>query len=142
MSQILPYRGVNPFAPVGYQGTPNGAPGGYFDVGHDYVFNLPVIAANATLVGLVGIDVDSDFVLRLILNNDAAALLRFRFQDAARQYLSSDFIFSQCYNTVVFPELLFPAGGKIGVEVQEVGGVGTTNIQVVFRGARRYRMPT
>ena len=140
MPALQQVRQVNPFAPVGYQGTPNGAPSGYFDVGHDYVYNLAAILANATVIGQVSIDLDSDFVWRIITNNDFAAVLRFRFTDANDQRLSSDFVFSASLDTVVFPELLFPAGSRIGVEVQEVAGIGMVNLQLCFRGAKRYRI--
>jgi hypothetical protein len=137
---IQAYREVNPFAPPAYQGTPNGAPSGFIDVGFDYVYNIPSALLGAILSGqAVPLDSDADFVWRAVFISNTA--VRLRFLDANGYYLSNDYILGANLNTVVFPELLFPAGGRIGIDFYELTpGGGLPALQLVFRGAKRYRI--
>lgn len=129
---------MNAYATPAYQGAESGAPQGYVDVGFDYVYNLASLGAGASLTGqAVSLDKDADFVWRLVLINTNTLSVRFR--DANGYYLSNDFILAANLDTVVFPELLFPAGGQIGLDLRDSGG-GTTGLQIVFRGAKRYRL--
>jgi hypothetical protein len=135
------YRQANPYAPPAYQGTPNGAPEGFIDVGFDYVFNVPVaLPATAILSGqAVPLDSDADFVWRGVFLSNVA--VRLRFLDANGYYLSNDYILGANLQTVVFPELLFPAGGRIGIDfVEAAAGAGIPALQLLFRGAKRYRL--
>jgi hypothetical protein len=135
------YRTENPYAPPAYQGTPNGAPEGFVDVGFDYIYNNPVaLPAVAILSGqAIPLDSDSDFVWRAVFISNVN--VRLRFQDANGYYLSNDYIMAANLDTVVFPELLFPAGGRIGIDFTELtAGAGIPVLQIVCRGARRYRV--
>lgn len=134
------YRTVNPFAPPAYQGTPNGAPAGFIDVGFDYVYNIPVALAAAILSGqAVALDSDADFVWRAVFITNTN--VRLRFLDANGYYLSNDYVVGANLQTVVFPELLFPAGGRIGIDFVELAaGAGIPALQLLFRGAKRYRL--
>ena len=135
------YRTGNPFAPPAYQGTPNGAPGGFIDVGFDYVFNiataLPLVAILSGQA--VSLDSDADFVWRAVFLSNTA--VRLRFLDANGYYLSNDYVLGANLNTVVFPELMFPAGGRLGIDFVEIAaGAGIPALQLLFRGAKRYRL--
>lgn len=141
MSTGSGYRSQNPFAPPAYQGTPNGAPADYVDVGFDYIYNVPAALPLVPLLAnqIVPMDTDSDFVWRAVFISNTA--VRVRFQDANGYYLSSDFVLGVNLNTVVFPELLLPAGGRILIDLAEItAGAGIPVLQLVFRGAKRYRL--
>lgn len=140
MQPVGGFRTVNPFAPPVYQGTPNGAPGGFIDVGFDYVFNIAVAVAAAILSGqAVALDSDADFVWRAVFISNPA--VRVRFLDANGYYLSNDYVVGANLQTVVFPELLFPAGGRIGIDFVELAaGAGIPALQLLFRGCKRYRL--
>jgi hypothetical protein len=135
------YRSSNPFVPPVYQGTPNGAPADYVDVGFDYIYNVPAALPATPLLSnqIVPMDTDSDFAWRTVFISTPA--VRVRFQDANGYYLSSDFVMGANLNTVVFPELLIPGGGRILIDLAELtAGAGIPVLQLVFRGAKRYRL--
>lgn len=140
-AMIQNYRTSNPFAPPSYQGTPNGAPEGFIDVGFDYTYNiLTALPLVAILSGqAVPLDSDADFVWRGVFISNVN--VRLRFMDANGYYLSSDYVMGANLNTVIFPELLFPAGGRLGIDFTElVAGAGLPALQLLFRGAKRYRL--
>jgi hypothetical protein len=39
-----------------------------------------------------------------------------------------------------FPELVLPAGSRVGIEINELTGNPNT-IQMILRGVKRYRLP-
>jgi hypothetical protein len=40
----------------------------------------------------------------------------------------------------MFPEIVIPAGGRIGIDIQDLSAAPNT-VQLAFRGVKRYRMP-
>ena len=139
-----------PFNP---HGTPvlNGLvpefPQDYIDVSFDYVYDVTLQASQSLRDQSVPIHVDSDFVLRAIILSQATGAFSIRFNDSQGYYLSSGFMMSANFlsGTVpypypIFPELLFPAGSRIGIEINELTAAPNT-VQMVFRGAKRYRLP-
>jgi len=116
--------------------------GGFRYVGYDYVVDA-VLAAAEVQDNRVVLDPDSDF-LWWGLTTEGNINLRFR--DAQLWNLSNGII--QLANLPgalvngrpypIWPPVLFPAGGEIGIVVQETGGGGTR--QLLFRGAKRYAL--
>jgi len=39
----------------------------------------------------------------------------------------------------IFPELIFPAGGKVSIDLQDLSAAENT-IQIMFRGVKRYQV--
>ena len=135
------------------QGTPvlNGLvpefPMGYIDVAFDYVYDVAMLANQVLRDQSVPIHTDSDFVLRAVALSQATGAFSIRFNDSQGYYLASGFLLSANFlsGTVPFPfpilpELLFPAGSRIGIEINELSGAPNT-VQMLLRGAKRYRLP-
>jgi hypothetical protein len=120
---------------------------GYIDVAFDYVYDVAMLLNQVLRDQSVPIHTDSDFVLRAVVLSQATGAFSVRFNDSQGYYLSSAFMLSAnlLSGTVpfpfpIFPELLFPAGSRIGIEINELSGAGNT-VQMLFRGAKRYRLP-
>ena len=82
-------------------------------------------------------------IMRAMIITVQTGLFSLRLADGQGYYLSNVLIDS--YNLVgtpsdpfiFFPEVPYPPGGRIGIDIQE--GSGSTNvIQIVFRGINRY----
>ena len=122
-------------------------PMGYIDVAFDYVYDVAMLANQVLRDQSIPIHTDSDFVLRAAVLSQATGAFSIRFNDSQGYYLSSGFLLSANFlsGTVpfpfpIFPELLFPAGARIGVEINELSGAPNT-VQMLLRGAKRYRLP-
>lgn len=122
-------------------------PMGYIDVSFDYVYDVSLLLNQQLRDQSIPIHTDSDFVLRAIILSQATGAFSIRFNDSQGYYLSSGFMLSANFlsGTVpypypIFPELLFPAGSRIGIEINELSGAENT-VQMIFRGAKRYRLP-
>ena len=122
-------------------------PMGYVDVAFDYVYDVNLLANQVVRDGAVPIHTDADFVLRAIVLSQATGAFSIRFNDSQGYYLSSGFLMSANFlsGTVpypypVFPEMLFPAGSRIGVEINDLSGAPNT-VQILLRGAKRFRLP-
>lgn len=145
MSLIAP----NPHATPVLNGLVPEFPMGYIDVSFDYVYDVSLTALQQLRDQSIPIHTDSDFVLRAIILSQATGAFSIRFNDSQGYYLSAGFMLSANFlsGTVpypypIFPELLFPAGSRIGIEINELANGQVPNvIQMVFRGAKRYRLP-
>ena len=137
------YRTWNPQASPALTGIPSGAPPGARDVGFDYIYDV-VLTANQLRTDSKPIDNTSAFHWRAIVIVANTGIFRVRFSDSRMFYMSNGFI----NNTnllgtpgnpwPVFPEVVIPPGGRIGVEIEDLSVAGNT-IQLAFRGVRRYR---
>lgn len=135
---------LNPIAPPAMQGINPSAPPQYIDVPFSYVYNV-VLTANQSLPDqVVSIFTEADFAWRgLIFTN--SGLFSVRFQDGQGYWLSTGLIFStNMPNTSgdpfpTFPEVLYPAGGRILLDIEDLSGAENT-IQLLFVGANRYRV--
>ena len=122
-------------------------PQGYIDVAFDYVYDVALLANAILRDQSVPIHTDSDFVLRAVVLSQATGAFSIRFNDSQGYYLSSGFLLSANFlsGTVpypypIFPEMIFPAGSRIGVEINELSAAPNT-VQMLLRGAKRYRLP-
>ncbi len=135
-------RAWNPQASPALTGIPSGAPPGARDVGFDYIYDV-VLTSEQLLTDSKPIDNTSAFHWRAIIVVANTGAFRVRFSDSRMFYLSNGFI----NNTnllgtpgnpwPVFPEVVIPPGGRIGVEIEDLSVAGNT-IQLSFRGVRRY----
>ena len=137
----------NPYATSVLSGLVPEFPVGYIDVAFDYVFDVVLAGNQVVRNAVVAIDTDSDFVLRAAVLSQATGAFSIRFNDSQCYYFSDGFLLSANFlsGTVPFPfpfwpETLFPAGSRIGIEINELTGAQNT-IQMLLRGAKRFRLP-
>jgi len=138
---------MNPHATPVLNGLTPEFPLGFIDVSFDYVYDVNLTALQQLRDQSVPIHTDSDFVLRAVILSQATGAFSIRFNDSQGYYLSSGFMLSANFlsGTVpypypIFPEMLFPAGSRIGIEINDLLGAPNT-VQLLLRGAKRYRLP-
>ena len=135
---------LNPLSPPAVQGINDASPAGYIDVPFDYVYNQTLTANQLLNNEVVSIFTEADFAWRGLIFT-ATGLFSVQFQDGQGYYLSSGMVYStNMPNTPGdpfprFPEVVYPAGGRITLNIQEL--TGETNIvQLLFVGVNRYRI--
>lgn len=135
----------SPYASPAFNGIGQAStPTRYRDVGFDYVFPI-TLTANQVTQSQQNIDNDADFAWRAVILSAATGEFGVRFSDSDWYYLSSGYM--QSANILgdpsspwpVFPELILPAGGQIGIALIDLSGAENT-IEMVFRGAKRYAL--
>lgn len=135
-------RTLNPYAPDLLNGVMPDSPPGCLDVYHEYPFNVTLVASQVLDGQVRSVDTDADFILRAIVYTSTGNF-SVRFADANSFYISDQKILSTCLSTdggrpyVVFPELVYPRGGGILIDLTERSALANT-IQLVFRGVKRY----
>lgn len=136
---------INPLAPPAYNGLPDNSPEGYVDVDFSYVYDV-VLTANQVLTDqAVSTMNDADFAMRAVFISYSTGTFNVRFSDSQGYYLSNGLIASAnllgdaSSPMPIWPEILIPAGGRIGIDITDTSGAGNT-IEIVFRGVKRYRI--
>lgn len=132
---------LNPIAPVSVQGIP---PGSTLDMSFAYPFSFSLTANQLLQGSVVSILTDADFLWRgLLFVSDGNFSVRF--QDGQQYYLSPQMIYStNLPNTAgdpfpIVPEVFYPAGGRITIDIQDLSGSTNTG-QLLFIGANRFRL--
>ena len=137
----------NPLAPVVYNGYPDDSPEGYVDVDFSYVYDTsPALSANEARVNqAVSTMNDADFAIRAIYVSVATGSFAIRLSDSQGYYLSNGLVASgnllgdAASPFPVWPEILIPASGRIGIDITDTSGAPNT-VEIVFRGVKRYRI--
>jgi hypothetical protein len=140
---------VNPFAPPAYNGLTGGYPTGYVDVDFTYVYDVSLTANQALRDQSVPIMSDADFEWRALVQATATGVYVIRFSDSQGYYLSNGFLLNNNFLVAtmpipfpVSPGVLFPMGGRIGIDITDMSGGVANVIQLLFRGVKRYRLPS
>lgn len=134
----------NPIAPPAVQGIDNSSPEGFVDVPFNYIYNNTLTALQVLNNEVVSIFTEADFAWRGLIFS-ATGLFSVQFQDGQGYFLSAGQMFSSNMpNTPgdpwpVFPEVLYPAGGRIFLNITDLSGNPNT-IQLLFVGVNRYRI--
>ncbi len=134
----------NPIAPPAVQGIDNSSPEGFVDVPFNYTYTNTLTALQALNNEVVSIFTEADFAWRGLIIS-ATGLFSVQFQDGQGYYLSAGQMFStNMPNTPgdpwpVFPEVLYPAGGRIFLNITDLSNSSNT-IQLLFVGVNRYRL--
>lgn len=137
----------NPFAPPVFNGFPDDSPEGYADVDFSYIYDTnPALGPLETRLNqAVSTMNDADFAIRGMYVSQATGAFSIRISDSQGYYLSNGPIVSSnilgdaSSPFVVWPEILIPAAGRIGIDIADLSGALNT-IEVVFRGVKRYRI--
>lgn len=114
----------------------------YPDQSFDIPFNVTLTALQA-LNTQQQIERDADFVLRGIVLNSQTGIYQVQFSVNGWYNLSTGQVLNANMQSdpsspyVVWPELIVPAGGFIGINITDLSNAGNT-IQIVFRGCKRF----
>ncbi len=133
----------NPLAPPAVQGISDPSPEGFVDVPFNYTYDVVMTASQILNNEVVSI-FNADFIWRGLIIS-ATGLFSVQFQDGYNYYLSTGQIFStNMANTPgdpwpVFPEVFYPAGGRIYLNITELSAAQNT-IQLLFVGVNRYKI--
>ena len=134
---------VNAFASAGVMGVSGDTQAAYLDRPFSYVYDVTLTALQTLLNQSVPIMTDSDFILRGIYVSFATGLFEMRFSDASSYYFSNGLINVQNFSFFagqpwpVVPEVWYPAGGKIGIDIADTSGNSNT-VEIVFVGVKRF----
>lgn len=141
----MPDVAPNPYAPPSYNGFNFAAPQGYVDVDFTYPYDVTLSSGQFLRDQSISTTNDADFAWRAIVIAFATGSFNVRFADSQGFYLSNGMIASA--NLIgdaaspfpIFPEILIPAGGRIGIDIQDTS-VGSNTIQLLCRGVKRFRI--
>lgn len=138
---------VSLYAPPAYNGLVGNAPGGFVDLDFSYVFTVTLLGNQFLRDQSMNIMTDADFLWRALQVTANTGAFNVRFADSQATYLSNAQLnwtnFFWGANAIpwpVFPQLVIPAGGRIGIDIQDLSGNPNT-VELTFRGAKRYRVP-
>lgn len=136
---------LNPISPPAIQGVwdapMQGGPG-FADASFNYVYNGTLTPNQFLQNQVVPIFAEADFMWRA-LQFTSTGTFGVRFIDGQGYYLSDGLIWStNLPNTAgdpfpVFPEVPYPASGRIQLEIQDLSSANNT-LQLLFIGANRY----
>ena len=135
---------LNPIAPPGVQGIDPAAPETYFDVPFQYPYAINLTSGQLINGDTVSIFPEADFLLRGLIFTSTGTF-SIQFQDGEGYYLQAGLTFSSNLpNTPgdpfpMFPEVFYPAGGKIYINILDTSGAPNTG-QFLFVGASRYKV--
>jgi hypothetical protein len=135
----------NVYGPPAFNGLNDDSPAGYTDVDFTYPYDVILTADQFLRDQAVSTTNDADFAIRGVVIATATGAFNVRFSDSQGFYLSNGMIASANLQGdasspfVFFPELLIPAGGKIGIDIQDTSDAQNT-IEILFRGVKRYRI--
>jgi len=136
---------ANPYASPGDNGLNNASPLNYTDVDFTYVYDVVLTGNQFLRDQTLPTTNDADFAWRALVIASATGAFNIRFADSQGYYLSNGMIASANLQGdaaspyPVFPEILIPAGGRIGIDIQDTSGE-TNTIEILARGVKRYRV--
>lgn len=141
----MPDVAPNPYAPPVYNGLMDASPQGYVDVDFTYPYDVVLTANQFLRDQSISTTNDADFAWRGLVIAYSTSSFNVRFSDSQGFYLSNGMIASA--NIIgdaaspfpIFPEILIPAGGRIGIDIQDTSNAQNT-IELLARGVKRFRI--
>ena len=136
---------ANPYASPGDNGLNNVSPLNYVDVDFTYLYDVTLTGGQFLRDQTVSTTNDADFAIRAIVIAFSTGPFNIRIADSQGYYLSNGMIASAnllgdaASPFPIFPEVLIPAGGRIGIDIQDTSGAPNV-IEILFRGVKRYRI--
>ena len=137
----------NPLAPDVANGFNDMSPDSYVDVDFTYVYDVVLTALQFLQNQSVTTTNDADFQWRATVISTATGAFNIRFSDSQGYSISNTLVASAnilgdaSSPDPVFPGIMIPAGGRIGIDIQDTLNAPNT-IQIVFKGVKRYRVAT
>jgi hypothetical protein len=111
----------------------------------DYVLTGVTVAANATARFVVKLDTDAPFALRSLLQGQTMQNFQFvitgyddRRYAAGASNAAVDSLLNPGTMFPLYPQITFPIGMTITIDVTDLSGLGTTGGTLVFRGTKLY----
>jgi hypothetical protein len=142
--------GFNIYAPPAYSGLQQRADAPSMDLAFDYSYLVELTASgngSALRDQVVAIQNDADFVLRAMILTSYDGAFQIRLSDSQGTYFSNGYLnyanFLSANARVpfpIFPEVLFPKGGKIGIDITNLSG-DVNEVEILFRGCKRFNVP-
>lgn len=135
----------NPYAPPCYNGLNPDSPANFVDVDFSYPYDVTLTSLEVLPGQQISTTNDADFAWRAVVVALMTGPFSVKFYDSQNYSLSNDYIASA--NLLgdasspfpIFPEILIPAGGRIGIDIQDTSGAGNT-IELLCRGVKRFRI--
>ena len=135
----------NPFASPSYNGMNDASPKGFIDVDFTYPYDVTLSGGQFLRDQSISTTNDADFCWRGLVIGFSTGAFNVRFADSQGFYLSNGMVASA--NILgdasspypVFPEIIIPAGGRVGVDIQDTSGV-TNVIELLLKGVKRFRI--
>jgi len=134
----------NPLASPVYSGLNPAAPPNYVDADWSLPYNFSLTANQNVPDGAQNVDEDADFILTGIVSENATGAFNIRISDSQGYDISQGYIASAnligdpSSPFVVWPPLIIPAAGRIGIDITDTSGNSNSG-QILFRGFKRYR---
>ena len=136
---------ANPYAASVDNGMNDTSPLNYTDVDFTYPYDVVLTADQFLRDQTISTTNDADFAWRAIVIAAFTGAFNVRFSDSQGYYISNGMIASANLQGdaaspyPVFPEIIIPAGGRIGIDIQDTSG-NTNTIELLARGVKRYRI--
>lgn len=124
---------------------------------HDYLLRVPSVPASGLTDVPLQLDTDAPFALRLVrsrnlhqsLERGGSVISGWRFQTPRRQYQSSDLrtdlvadpvrgLINPTRGVVIYPQMIYPPGAQIVVDIGNNTGATITDAQLLFRGSKLF----
>jgi hypothetical protein len=116
---------------------------GFHDTPYTYVYDVTLSANEARQNQVIPVFPDAAFAMRALVVSVNTGTFSVRFYDGQGYYLSSNQIHSANLIAapsdpwVFFPEVLYPASGRIQLDITDLSGASNT-IQICLQGVNRY----
>ena len=136
---------VNPYAPPAYNGFNDAAPLGFVDQDFTYPYDVTLTPNQFLRDQSINTTNDADFAWRAIVIAVSTGPFNIRFSDSQNYAISNGMVASANMQGdaaspyPIFPEILIPANGRIGIDIQDTSGF-TNVIEILCRGVKRYRI--
>lgn len=142
-SPVVNSAGQNVFTPPAYMGV-SGQQGDYIASDFTYLYNVTLTSNQVITNDGVLIYTDADFAITAVIITQNTGIFSVQFTDASGYQLSSAYLYSASFYQggvpipfPFMPAVLIPAGGRIGVNIQDASG-STNVIQIAFRGFKKF----
>lgn len=142
-NSVVSSSGQNVFSPPAYIGV-SGQQGDFIVSDFTYPYNVTLNANEIRTNDGVLIYTDADFAITALILSQFTGSFSVQFADASGYQLSTGYLY---YTTFLqggipvpfpfMPAVLIPAGGRIGVNIQDLSGA-TNAIQICFRGFKKF----
>jgi len=121
------------------------APDGFVDIDFTYAYDVVLTGSQYLPNQAVSTTNDCDFIWRAVIMATYTGNFNVLFKDSQRFQLSSGLVAAA--NLVgdasspypIFPEIIIPAGGEIGIDIQDTS-TNPNTIEILFRGVKRYNL--